>query len=1004
MKLQSARNSGAADTERATPAPDMSPPVGEGGVRDPLPALVSLLELGRGEFTLGTVQYERSGQREGIIARLQSTVPERTLVRVSLQDPALRFHDLPVAFFQTLERVARRRGQGSYDAVLLVDWEKRLDRAQPAGRQPRTSLTSFFNMGRDILAQTLSCPLIVLLPNWAMALVQQMAPDFVSWRSGVFVFPFDPETIRRDLSEAVEAARNNRGETPDLLRRRLETSLASARILENDAALHEIYPEGLAQLAELCHRFDEPAAEFVYWERLGRWAADQQAGHWLRRARRRLRKAGRQLDRERVPRSPQQWGKIFRGVSPLTSEDVLFGREEDLDRILDMVLESTFRCGSIWGETGCGKTSLTRAGLEVVLTDAGYQTIYIDRYERFADELRCAVADEVGIDPGPASLLDTLRAATAKCGDLFLLCDQFERIYSAAGSEEEIHRFLDELNRCFDDLNLPVHFIFLLRTDYLGRLLGAFERLPAMNHPLHSRNRYQLGWLRPRDAERALAALGEQVGAGWTEEFVAEVIADLAGGARKDEVKPVQIQLAAAALYSRDVRTLTDYENAGRGQGLLKDHLAPGFDDLGKPDRDERHPKFAPIAANQVDETVRHINERTLLRGIERSAFLAGMLRAARGALTRKPRVLSLAGLLALVGLQPLGQQQRRSRTSLVADEPETRYAEAAPESQPWPPSGRPPLLAVNLVLIVALLLALHLWLFRFTEAFVETVAVFTAGGLVAWITLFAKPLSENLKAWLQHRFEHLVLVSPLTTLALMLILAAGVAVALSHGTLIFHTAGEEAAGLLTIRRFDADGVPIVTPVVEEALGVDTKRRFVLTSGLGWRRSYEVRFDRLPPLTIEVRFLRRMVLMAPNSFLRPVLILRPSAQLLSVAKGRLKKGQPLSLEVRRNQELLGSIERYAGKAILIGSDQIPSAELQDLRDSWRADLDARGHGDLLETLLRYTPLAEGTVLRGGETIQVRLRTAAGNDFGKMPVEFDVNPLEFCQEKVIHAPH
>lgn len=74
-------------------------------------------------------------------------------------------------------------------------------------------------------------------------------------------------------------------------------------------------------------------------------------------------------------------------------------------------------------------------------------------------------------------------------------------------------------------------------------------------------------------------------------------------------------------------------------------------------------------------------------------------------------------------------------------DAEETRHADAGPEAEPWPPPQRPPLLAVNLGLIGALILALHLWLFRFTEAFVETVAVFTVGGLVAWITLFAKPL-----------------------------------------------------------------------------------------------------------------------------------------------------------------------------------------------------------------------------------------------------------------------
>jgi len=338
-----------------------------------------------------------------------------------------------------------------------------------------------------------------------------------------------------------------------------------------------------------------------------------------------------------------------------------------------------------------------------------------------------------------------------------------------------------------------------------------------------------------------------------------------------------------------------------------------------------------------------------------------------------------------------------------TADAPETRFRGGSAGGRAVA-ATRAPLLAVNLGLIAALILALHLWLFRFTEVFVETVAVFIGGGLVAWITLFAKPLSKDLKAWLRHRLEHLVLGSSLTTLALVLLMVAGIALALSHGSVVFQIVGEETAGLLRIRRLDVDRAPILTPVVEEVVRAGVERRFVLASGLGGGRSYQVRFAKLPPCTVEVGSLKRTVLLAPDDFLRhPVLLLRPSPQLLTVATGRAEQDRPLSLEVWRGPVLLGRLDRYTGKAILVGSDQIPADELRRRHERWRGELEARGQGDLLDALLPLSTLAMGSALHGGETLHVQLRTAEGNDFGRMPVELDAHPPESPQEEVIHVP-
>ncbi len=551
--------------------------------RDQLAPLASLIELGLGEFTLGTVQYDRPSQRQRITERLCRALPERTLVEVSLQDPALSYRNLPTQLFEALEGRAREKAGGSYDGVLLVDWEKRLDAHRPPSEQPQTSLTGPFNMGRDILAETFHCPFLVFLPGWAAALVQSLAADFISWRSGVFVFPAAPQAAGMVLRQALEAAQNGHGEEIGAVRRRLASSLADALSVADDPTFGELIPRAHCRLAELALDLDEPAAAATEWERLERWAETRNSEPWRLHAERGRRRAVRRLPGDAaVAPSAGEWWKVFRGASALTSEDTLLGRETDLERILDMVLSPQFRCGTVWGETGCGKTSLVRAGLESALCSAGHLPVYVNRYGRLGEELRQALAITAGLADPPAALGETLRAAASagEVGSVVLLLDQFEQLYAAAGAlEGDVKALLRELTGIIDDLSLPVRCLFLARADHLWRLIADFDALGPINHPLDVRNRYELRWLRRADAERVLALLGEQAGVGWPEELIEEVIGELS---RAGRVKPVEVQLIAAGLYLRSIATPGAYREAGGAVALLKDYLNAVLDTVGE--------------------------------------------------------------------------------------------------------------------------------------------------------------------------------------------------------------------------------------------------------------------------------------------------------------------------------------------------------------------------------------------------------------------------------------
>ena len=64
--------------------------------------------------------------------------------------------------------------------------------------------------------------------------------------------------------------------------------------------------------------------------------------------------------------------KLFRGATSLTEADGLYGREDELQRLVVQVTSVSTRFLTVWGETGCGKSSLARAGLVPALTQQNH--------------------------------------------------------------------------------------------------------------------------------------------------------------------------------------------------------------------------------------------------------------------------------------------------------------------------------------------------------------------------------------------------------------------------------------------------------------------------------------------------------------------------------------------------------------------------------------------------------------------------------------------------------
>jgi WD40 repeat protein len=178
---------------------------------------------------------------------------------------------------------------------------------------------------------------------------------------------------------------------------------------------------------------------------------------------------------------------------------VFFGRDEQIDDLVESLAERKLL--AVVGESGCGKSSLVKAGLIPALETgclvgnaAPWKVAEMRPGREPMRRLAAAVlgafgsgrpsADEVslfvtGLKRGPRSLVECFREhAPNQQGQLLILVDQFEeliRFRSGAGTDEA-DAFVALLLATAES-ELPIRIVLTLRTDYLGKC-SVFRRLP----------------------------------------------------------------------------------------------------------------------------------------------------------------------------------------------------------------------------------------------------------------------------------------------------------------------------------------------------------------------------------------------------------------------------------------------------------------------------------------------------------------------------------------------
>lgn len=320
---------------------------------------------------------------------------------------------------------------------------------------------------------------------------------------------------------------------------------------------------------------------------------------------------------ERRQRGPAPVGPAFRGLLPFQEADRerFYGREAETEALVSMIAERDYRFGLLFGESGCGKTSLIRAGLIPRLWQDGCVPIYCRSYRNPLSAVIAGCAERSRLSPreGEAPVDYLRRAAELLDATLVIICDQFEEFFihsGDSGTKTEREPFTSFISACYHAADLPVKILCSLRSDFLHQISAEFDdRIPE---PLLSRRRRHLRNFGRPQSEEIIARLARDAHLPLEADLIRQVVSDLA---EDGAIRPSELQIVGAQLQSKRLLTRQAYRRAGGREPLVYSFLEDVIQSSG--DREGAHLLLRSLISEQnaramptLDEIRRQVQRR----------------------------------------------------------------------------------------------------------------------------------------------------------------------------------------------------------------------------------------------------------------------------------------------------------------------------------------------------------------------------------------------------------
>jgi hypothetical protein len=254
---------------------------------------------------------------------------------------------------------------------------------------------------------------------------------------------------------------------------------------------------------------------------------------------------------------------ILRGLDAFDEGDPLVARKIEVQRVCGRVRDRDFRHTVLSGDSGCGKTSLLRAGVVPTLKRDGIRVVYLDKPS--GDPVG-AITNRLLIEGNPNP--DAKKESVDPPPLTVVVVDQFEEFFFTNPSEVAkgaLKVWLEANLQASSGTRMAL--LLSIRDDYFGRLRQVAPKAVDLTS---SRTSFELAHLTAQQAEEILSASAAQDGLAFDSALVSALIADLGASGH---VRATELQLVSSELKRRHVATVREYETLNRAAGILERYI-----------------------------------------------------------------------------------------------------------------------------------------------------------------------------------------------------------------------------------------------------------------------------------------------------------------------------------------------------------------------------------------------------------------------------------------------